>query len=129
MTHPGSFTVLSMQPTLPHEPLYFSTNPPSSSCVCHSTTCAGDRLVVARGGRGGTGVVAPSRQQKQSELQRQYKYARESGTEVVAVEDDNWKVDTQGAAGQQLSLHLLLRVVADVGIVGFPNAGGCCQWA
>jgi hypothetical protein len=48
---------------------------------------------------------------------------QEEGTEVVAVEDGNWKLDAQGAPGQQLSLHLLLRVVADVGIVGFPNAG------
>ncbi len=30
-----------------------------------------------------------------------------------------------GGPGQQLSLHLLLRVVADVGIVGLPNAGAC----
>lgn len=43
--------------------------------------------------------------------------------EVVAVEDDNWKADTHGAPGQQLTLQLLLRVVADVGLVGFPNAG------
>ncbi len=31
--------------------------------------------------------------------------------------------EAKGFPGQQLSLHLLLRVVADVGIVGFPNAG------
>lgn len=37
--------------------------------------------------------------------------------------DTNWQVDAKGLPGQQLSLQLLLRVVADVGIVGFPNAG------
>lgn len=30
---------------------------------------------------------------------------------------------TKGEPGQELALELLLRVVADVGIVGFPNAG------
>lgn len=42
---------------------------------------------------------------------------------MVEVEDRNWKLDAAGAPGQQLSLNLLLRVVADVGIVGLPNAG------
>lgn len=41
------------------------------------------------------------------------------------VEDKNWKLDAAGRPGQQLSLLLLMRVVADVGIVGLPNAGGC----
>ena len=43
---------------------------------------------------------------------------------MYAVEDTNWKDDAKGLPGQQLSLTLLLRVVADVGLVGFPNAGG-----
>jgi GTPase involved in cell partitioning and DNA repair len=44
------------------------------------------------------------------------------------VEDINWKADSKGLPGQQMSLQLLLRVVADVGLVGFPNAGGCGVW-
>lgn len=39
------------------------------------------------------------------------------------MEDGEWKEETQGQPGQQLSLHLLLRVVADIGVVGYPNAG------
>ena len=39
------------------------------------------------------------------------------------MEDDNWRVDAEGGPGEEASLQLLLRVVADVGIVGFPNAG------
>ena len=39
------------------------------------------------------------------------------------VEDDDWKAEAAGAPGEEVSLHLMLRVVADVGIVGFPNAG------
>lgn len=50
------------------------------------------------------------------------------------MEDGNWQEETKGLPGTQLSLHLLLRVVADIGIVGFPNAGGrsrglfCSTW-
>lgn len=51
-------------------------------------------------------------------------HPQKSGGEVVAVEDVNWKEDAKGLPGRQLGLQLLLRVVADVGIVGFPNAGG-----
>lgn len=37
--------------------------------------------------------------------------------------DENWAQDAEGAHGEEVSLHLLMRVVADVGIVGLPNAG------
>ena len=46
-----------------------------------------------------------------------------AGAEDILVEDTNWKADAYGAPGEELSLHLLLRVVADIGIVGLPNAG------
>lgn len=46
-----------------------------------------------------------------------------AGAEDIPVEDTNWKVDAHGAPGEEMSLHLLLRVVADIGIVGLPNAG------
>jgi GTPase involved in cell partitioning and DNA repair len=49
--------------------------------------------------------------------------SQKAGAEVVAIEDTNWKEDAKGLPGQQMSLQLLLRVVADVGLVGFPNAG------
>lgn len=39
------------------------------------------------------------------------------------MEDSGWKQDAVGGEGQEVSLQLMLRVVADVGIVGFPNAG------
>lgn len=48
---------------------------------------------------------------------------QKTGSEIVAIEDINWRDDSKGLPGQQLGLQLLLRVVADVGIVGFPNAG------
>ncbi len=37
--------------------------------------------------------------------------------------DDNWAEDAAGGAGEEVSLQLLMRVVADIGIVGLPNAG------
>eukprot|EP00879_Flechtneria_rotunda_P016960 GHRR01017756.1.p1 GENE.GHRR01017756.1~~GHRR01017756.1.p1 ORF type:complete len:501 (+),score=174.15 GHRR01017756.1:298-1800(+) len=82
-----------------------------------------DRVLVAKGGKGGLGVRAPSRLQKQRELHKELENARKSGGEVVAIEDVNWKDDAKGLPGKQLGLQLLLRVVADIGIVGFPNAG------
>lgn len=39
------------------------------------------------------------------------------------VEDTNWALDADGGPGEEVTLHLLMRVVADVGIVGLPNAG------
>lgn len=83
----------------------------------------GDRLLVARGGRGGKGVRAPSREQKVGEQQRAWRKAQKTGAEIIEVEDINWRQDSLGLPGQQLGLDLILRVVADVAIVGFPNAG------
>jgi GTPase involved in cell partitioning and DNA repair len=83
----------------------------------------GDRLVVARGGRGGAGVVAPSREAKQRDTRRELRRAEQAGAEVVGVEDGNWRADARGLPGTTSTLQLLLRVVADVGIVGLPNAG------
>ena len=150
------------------------------SHACPHSIPSGDSLLVAKGGKGGGGVEAPSREANQRDLNRQYKIAavrihplqwtplgtqsnevitslssppsltplplstpgpyrstgiwhfptlsfihtpQETGAEIVAVEDNNWKVETRGMPGQQLSLQLILRVVADIGIVGFPNAG------
>lgn len=39
------------------------------------------------------------------------------------VEDADWKAEAVGAPGEEVTLQLMLRVVADVGIVGYPNAG------
>lgn len=43
--------------------------------------------------------------------------------EEYELEDSNYGLDADGLPGEEVSLHLLLRVVADIGIVGLPNAG------
>lgn len=83
----------------------------------------GDKVTVAKGGLGGVGVVAPSREQKINKAERARARAMSEGYEEEIIEDVNWRADTYGQDGEELTVRLLLRVVADVGIVGLPNAG------
>jgi GTPase len=45
------------------------------------------------------------------------------GIEIVEVEDHNWKEDALGGQGEEATVTLQLRVVADAGFVGLPNVG------
>lgn len=76
-------------------------------------TKPGDEVLVARGGRGGISLLDVSDHRRKS--------AMNLTTNVLT--DDSDKVLVFGQPGEEVSLELILRVVADVGLVGLPNAG------
>jgi len=72
----------------------------ASGVALGDVTAHGEHLLVARGGRGGLGNV----------------HFKSSTNRAP-------RKTTPGEAGEELKLHLELKVLADVGLLGFPNAG------
>ncbi|XP_009598033.1 probable GTP-binding protein OBGC2 [Nicotiana tomentosiformis] len=73
----------------------------------------GDEVLVARGGQGGISLLeVPEHKKKQM-----------TSLTTNMMRDDSDKVLAIGQPGEEVSLQLILRVVADVGLVGLPNAG------
>ncbi|KAG9459260.1 hypothetical protein H6P81_003768 [Aristolochia fimbriata] len=73
----------------------------------------GDEVLVARGGQGGISLLEmPEHGRK-----------RLFSLTTNIMRDENDKVLVLGQPGEEVSLELILRVVADVGLVGLPNAG------
>ena len=89
----------------------------------------GQRLVVATGGAGGPCVLSGDDTRGAGgggKLRRPGRKQRGGGEEEVGsleLSDDELHEMTRGAAGERQKLELVLRTVADVGLVGFPNAG------
>lgn len=73
----------------------------------------GAEVLVARGGQGGISLLEmPEHRRK-----------RMMTLTTNVMRDDSDKVLVLGQPGEEISLQLILRVVADVGLVGLPNAG------
>jgi len=117
----GSVNVqLSAEPTMPLQlrvPPGTVVRRKRGGTLLADITKSGQRVLVARGGRGGLGVDKTRRsggRRKKSEDEE----------EMIELLDDMPSKDyTQGENGEEICLELLLRVVADVGLVGFPNVG------
>ncbi|XP_026664531.1 probable GTP-binding protein OBGC2 isoform X2 [Phoenix dactylifera] len=73
----------------------------------------GDEILVARGGHGGISLL------EMPEHGRKRLMALSSNV----MRDESDKVLVLGQPGEEVSLELILRVVADAGLVGLPNAG------
>ncbi|KAI3673231.1 hypothetical protein L6452_39348 [Arctium lappa] len=73
----------------------------------------GDEILVARGGQGGISLLEMPEHKKKKMMAMTSNVMR----------DENDKVLVIGQHGEEVSLQLILRVVADVGLVGLPNAG------
>ncbi|KAG2545202.1 hypothetical protein PVAP13_9KG414903 [Panicum virgatum] len=73
----------------------------------------GDEVLVARGGQGGISLIDVP----------EYRRRKAMVLSPNIMRDASDKVLTHGQAGEEVSLELILRVVADVGLVGLPNAG------
>ncbi|KAL3845276.1 hypothetical protein ACJIZ3_002679 [Penstemon smallii] len=73
----------------------------------------GDEVVVARGGQGGISLLESPEHKKKKMMAMTPNVMRDESDKVLLL----------GQPGEEVSLQLILRVVADVGLVGLPNAG------
>ncbi|RWR72967.1 GTP binding domain-containing protein [Cinnamomum micranthum f. kanehirae] len=73
----------------------------------------GDEILVARGGQGGISLLEMPEHRRKKLMALTTNVMRDKSDKVLVL----------GQPGEEVSLELILRVVADVGLVGLPNAG------
>lgn len=86
----------------------------------------GQEVTVARGGTGGLGLARAREASRPKRAPRKGK-GEKSGIEeesVIEVDSHDATMDmTRGNEGEELAIELLMRTVADISLVGLPNAG------
>lgn len=80
----------------------------------------GEQVIVAAGGRGGIGNANRTARARHRRAVRSGAAATSSRRRGMAADPDEGAL---GTPGQQRSLTLELKLIADVGLIGFPNAG------
>ena len=105
----------------------------SSGRVLGDLIAAGQELRVAAGGEGGPCILReeprgadgkPGKGKRSKGRSRNLDtHDGEGSVDAFALSDDELQSISCGGSAQEVKLDLVLRTVADVGFVGFPNAG------
>lgn len=89
-------------------------------------TRVGEKVLIAKGGRGGRGNSHIKRSDfriQNSESKIKENKIHSSGSKPRVIASDMWQWFEEGEEGQEIYLTLELKLLADVGLIGLPNAG------
>ncbi len=92
-----------------------------AAMVLRDLSTPGERVVVAKGGVGGFGNAM--KKLNQAGVRRRSSAGSERSQQRLRTRRAFQEEATPGKPGEQRRLSLELKLIADVGIIGFPNAG------